>query len=182
MSRIAMFLADGFEEIEGLTSVDMCRRAGIEVVTFSIMDDLLINGSHGIKLYADEQFGEGKFDGFDMLVLPGGGLGTQNLEKHEGLLSELRKAFDAGKYIAAICAAPRIIGRLGFLEGKNATCYPGNEEHLKGASYHPELKAVTDGKMITARGMGAAFEFGKEMITALEGKEKAEAILEQIRF
>ncbi len=182
MSRIAMFLADGFEEIEGLTSVDMCRRAGIEVVTVSIMDDLLIKGSHGIKLYADEMFAKGGYDGYDMLVLPGGGLGTQNLENHEDLPDELKKAFDAGKYLAAICAAPRILGRLGFLDGKNATCYPGNEEHLKGAVYHPELKAVTDGKMITATGMGAAVEFGKEIITALEGKEKAETILDQIRF
>ncbi|MBR5376663.1 MAG: DJ-1/PfpI family protein [Lachnospiraceae bacterium] len=182
MSRIAMFLADGFEEIEGLTSVDMCRRAGIEVVTFSIMDELLINGSHGIRLYADEMFSEGCSDDFDMLVLPGGGLGTQNLERHEGLAGELKKAFDAGKYIAAICAAPRVIGRMGFLKGKNATCYPGNEEHLEGAAYHPELKAVTDGKLITARGMGAAIEFADEIITALEGKEKAQSILDQIRY
>ncbi|MBO4375141.1 MAG: DJ-1/PfpI family protein [Lachnospiraceae bacterium] len=182
MSRIAFFLADGFEEIEGLTPVDMCRRAGIEVVTFSVMDELLIKGSHGIKLYADEMFAPGAYDGFDMLVLPGGGLGTQNLEKHEGLLAELKKAFDSGRYIAAICAAPRILGRLGFLDGKNATCYPGNEEHLKGAVYHPECKAVTDGKLITARGMGAAVDFGKEIIAALEGKEKAQEILDQIQF
>ncbi|MCR5650477.1 MAG: DJ-1/PfpI family protein [Lachnospiraceae bacterium] len=182
MSRIAMFLADGFEEIEGLTSVDMCRRAGIEVVTVSVMDELLIKGSHGINVYADEMFGEGKYDGFDMLVLPGGGLGTKNLEEHAKVLAEVKKAHDAGRFIAAICAAPRIIGRLGFLEGKKATCYPGNEEHLKGAEYLPQCKAVTDGKMITARGMGAAMEFGKEIITALEGKEKAEEIMDMIRF
>ncbi len=182
MSRIAFFLADGFEEIEGLTPVDMCRRAGIEVVTFSMMDELLIKGSHGIKIYADEMFGEGKYDDFDMLALPGGGIGTKNLESHEGLLAELKRAYDAGKYIAAICAAPRIIGRLGFLEGKEATCYPGNEEHLTGAVYRSDVKAVTDGRMITARGMGAAFEFGTHIITALEGKEKAQAILDQIQF
>ncbi len=182
MSRVAFFLADGFEEIEGLTPVDMCRRAGIEVVTFSVMDELLINGSHGIKVYADEMFGRGKYDSFDMLVLPGGGLGTQNLEKHEELLDELKKAYEAGKFIAAICAAPRIIGRLGFLSGKKATCYPGNEEYLLGADYRSDCKAVTDGKVITARGMGAAVEFGAQIITALEGEERSKEILDQIRF
>ncbi len=182
MSRVAFFLADGFEEIEGLTPVDMCRRAGIEVVTFSVMDELLIKGSHGIKVYADEMFGEGKFDGFDMLVLPGGGAGTKNLESHEGLLSELKKAYEAGKYIAAICAAPRIAGRLGFLKGKKATCYPGNEVHLEGADYRSDCKAVTDGKIITARGMGASIEFGAQIVAALEGEEKAQAILDQIQF
>ncbi len=182
MSRIAMFLADGFEEIEGLTSVDMCRRAGIEVVTVSIMDDKLIKGSHGIRLFADEMFTAGGYGDFDMLVLPGGGLGTQNLEKHEGLAKELKEAADKGKYIAAICAAPRVLGNMGLLEGKQATCYPGNEKFLKGAEYHPELKALRDGKYITSRGMGAAIEFASEIIAALEGPDKAKEILTQIQF
>jgi len=124
MSRIAMFLADGFEEIEGLTAVDMCRRAGIGVVTVSIMEDTLINGSHGIRLFADEMFDGIKYDDFDMLVLPGGGLGTQNLEKHERLKKVIADAAEKGKFIAAICAAPRVLGNMGLLEGKKATCYP----------------------------------------------------------
>ena len=117
-----------------------------------------------------------------MLMLPGGGLGTENLEKHEGLKEELKKAAENGKYIAAICAAPRVLGKLGLLNGKKATCYPGNENFLEGAEYHKELKAVTDQKFITARGMGAAIEFAYEIIQALSGKEKADEILAQIQF
>ena len=182
MSRIAVFFADGFEEIEGLTPVDMARRAGIEVTTVSIMDTQIIEGSHRIFIKADEMFKEGSYDEYDMLLLPGGGVGTQNLEIHDALHNELKKAYENGKYIAAICAAPRLLGKLGLLKGRKATCYPGNEGFLEGAEYHPELKALSVGKMITARGMGAATEFGAEVIAALSGREKADEILRQIQF
>ena len=181
MSSMAVFLSDGVEEIEALTPVDMCRRAGIEVRTVSIMESTKISGSHGIIFYADELFKEGAYDDCDLLMLPGGKLGTENLEKHEGLLAEIRKASEREKYLAAICAAPRILGQMELLKGKNATCYPGNERLLKGARYRSELKAVTDGKIITARGMGAALGFGTQIIMALCGGDKAEEILEQVR-
>ncbi len=181
MSKMAVFLADGVEEIEALTPVDMCRRAGIEVRTVSIMDTKEIKGSHGITFFADELFEAGAYGDCDLLMLPGGGLGTENLEKHEGLLEEIKKAEAEGKYLAAICAAPRILGKLEMLKGKNATCYPGNERFMKGARYHAELKAVTDGKIITARGMGAALGFGTQIIMALCGGDKAEEILETVK-
>jgi 4-methyl-5(b-hydroxyethyl)-thiazole monophosphate biosynthesis len=181
MSKMAVFLADGVEEIEALTPVDMCRRAGIEVRTVSIMGTKEIKGSHGITFFADELFEAGAYGDCDLLMLPGGGLGTENLEKHEGLLEEIKKAEAEGKYLAAICAAPRILGKLEMLKGKNATCYPGNERFMKGARYHAELKAVTDGKIITARGMGAALGFGTQIIMALCGGDKAEEILETVK-
>ena len=179
MSKMAVFLADGVEEIEALTPVDMCRRAGIEVRTVSIMDTKEIKGSHGITFFADELFEAGAYGDCDLLMLPGGGLGTENLEKHEGLLEEIKKAEAEGRYLAAICAAPRILGKLEMLKGKNATCYPGNERFMKGARYHAELKAVTDGKIITAR--GAALGFGTQIIMALCGGDKAEEILETVK-
>ncbi|MCR5626534.1 MAG: DJ-1/PfpI family protein [Lachnospiraceae bacterium] len=181
MSKIAVFLADGFEEIEALTPIDMCRRAGIEVTTVSIKDDLNVMGSHKIPVRADALFEDVNYDEMDMLLLPGGGLGTENLEKCDKLTTLLKKADADGKYLSAICAAPRVLGKLGFLNGKKATCYPGNEEHLKGASYVPD-KAVSDGRFITARGMGASVEFASLVITQLLGKEKADEIEKQIQF
>ncbi len=183
MSGIAMFLADGFEEIEGLTTVDMCRRAGINVTTVSIMDSIDIMGSHNIPVRADMLFDDVKYEQYDMFVLPGGGTGTENLEKCEKMKNVLKKADAAGKYIAAICAAPRILGDLGMLNGKRVCCYPGNEDHMKLATIvSRKEKAVTDGKYITARGMGASAEFAYEIITALKGRETADDIMRKIQF
>ncbi|MCR4908782.1 MAG: DJ-1/PfpI family protein [Lachnospiraceae bacterium] len=182
MSKIAIFLADGFEEIEGLTSVDMCRRAGIEVTTVSVMETKKIMGSHKIPVEADAMFNEVNFDDMDLLLLPGGGLGTENLEKHAGLAELLKKADSQGKKLAAICAAPRVLGQLGLLNGIEATCYPGNEDKLKGAVLKNEKKAVRDGRFVTGKGMGASIEFAAEVISLLEGEEKAGEILKQIQF
>ncbi len=183
MKKIALFLAEGFEEIEALTPVDMCRRAEIEVTTVSITGETEVKGSHGIPVKADTILREmGELSEYDMLVLPGGGAGTQNLEESGELAELLKKADKEEKRIAAICAAPRILGKLNLLQGKKATCFPGNETFLNGAEYHPEKKAVIDGRFITARGMGAAVEFGAAIIEVLEGKEKAEEILKKIQF
>ncbi len=181
MKKIAVFLADGFEEIEGLTTVDMCRRAGIDVTTVSIKDNTDIMGSHNIPLKADKIFEDVDFSQMDMLVLPGGGLGTQNLESCEKLNELLKKADSEGKFISAICAAPRVIGKLGLLNGKKATCYPGNEQFLIGAEYVNE-KAVKDGRFVTSRGMGGSIEFAAAIIEQLLGSEKAKEILDQIQY
>ena len=182
MAKAAVFLADGFEEVEAIAPIDLLRRGGVEVTTVSIMGRTTVHGSHNIDVTADTVLEAFDFAGMDMLVLPGGGLGTKNLKACAPLLEKVKEFDAAGKYIAAICAAPRIAGRLGFLKGKKATCYPGNEVHLEGADYRSDCKAVTDGKMITARGMGASIEFGAQIIAALEGEEKAQAILDQIQF
>ncbi len=180
--KIAVFLADGFEEIEGLTTVDMCRRAGIEVTTVSIKDTKEIMGSHSIPLRADALFEEVDFAGMDMLVLPGGGFGTKNLEECEKLASLLKEADKKGQNISAICAAPRVLGQLGLLKGVKACCYPGNEEKLLQAEVLQDKKVVADGRFITGRGMGASIEFAAAIIEKLLGAEKAEEILKQIQF
>ncbi|MCR4891892.1 MAG: DJ-1/PfpI family protein [Lachnospiraceae bacterium] len=180
--KIAVFLADGFEEIEGLTVVDMCRRAGIEVTTVSIKDTLDIMSSHQIPLKADRLFENVNFDEMDMLVLPGGGLGTENLEKCDKLKEVLIKAAGEGKNLAAICAAPRVLGQLGLLKGRKACCYPGNEEKLLGAEVIMDKGAVKDGPFVTGRGMGTSVEFAAAIIEQVLGKEKSEEILRQIQY
>ena len=182
MKKVAVFLADGFEEIEGLTPVDMMRRAGISVTTVSIYDRLEVLGSHDITVKADKLFSETEFDEMDMLLLPGGGKGTENLEAFSPLADLLKKANSEGKYLAAICAAPRVLGKLGLLQGERAICFPGNEEYLKGAEIAVGEKAVISGRTVTARGMGAAIEFGAAVIEVLLGKEKAGEILKVIQF
>ena len=164
--QVCVFLADGFEEIEGLTVVDLLRRAGIEVTTVSITDSKTIHGAHGIDVLADKLFEEADFEKQDMLVLPGGMPGTLNLGAHEGVKEELEKAFLSGKFLAAICAAPSVLGKYGFLKGKRATSYPGFEEQLVGAECVLE-PVVVDGKVITSRGMGTAIPFSLALIGQL---------------
>ena len=182
MKKTAVFLADGFEEIEGLTPVDMLRRAGVDVVTVSISGSHDIHGSHDIIVKADKLFDEVDFDEMDMLLLPGGGKGTENLENCDKLLKLLKKADSDKKLIAAICAAPRVLGKLGFLKGERAICFPGNEKYLEGAEIAEGEKAVISGRFITARGMGASVEFGTAVIEALLGKEKADEILDKVQY
>ena len=164
--KVCVFLADGFEEIEGLTVVDLLRRAEIEVTTVSITDSKTIHGAHGIDVLADKLFEEADFEVQDMLVLPGGMPGTLNLGAHEGVKEELAKAFAAGKFLAAICAAPSVLGKYGFLIGKKATSYPGFEAKLAGAECVLDA-VVVDGNIITSRGMGTSIDLGLELITLL---------------
>lgn len=173
--QVCVFLADGFEEIEGLTVVDLLRRAGIEVTTVSITGSLTIHGAHGIDVTADKLFEDMEFEQQDMLVLPGGMPGTLNLGAHEGLKVELEKAFAAGKFLAAICAAPSVLGKYGFLQGKKATSYPGFEEQLVGAEYLYDA-VVVDGTVITSRGMGTAIPFSLKLIEQLLDADTAENI------
>lgn len=181
MSKVYVFLADGFEEIEGLTVVDLMRRAGIEVTTVSIKEDTAIEGSHHILLRADTTFGICDFSDADMLVLPGGGLGTENLEKCEPLGKLVTSYCEKGGKIAAICAAPRVFAGLGLLNGKKATCYPSVMEELTGA-VKSEDAVVVDGNITTSRGLGTAIDFSLELITQLISKEKADEIAESVVY
>lgn len=181
MKKVYVFLADGFEEIEGLTVVDLLRRAGIETETVSVMEKKEVKGSHGITVSADLLFEEGSYETADCLVLPGGMPGTLNLGKHEGLAEVLKKQYEKEKLLAAICAAPSVFGELGFLEGRVATCYPGFEEKLKGAVVCAAKLAV-DGKVITAKGMGAAIDFSLKLIEQLLDRETAEKISSDIIY
>lgn len=181
MSKVYVFLAEGFEEIEGLTVVDLLRRAKIETEMVSVMEGKQIKGSHGIKVTADSMFADVDFSDADILVLPGGMPGTLNLGKHQGLCELLKKHYGEGKKIAAICAAPSIFGQLGFLNGRVATCYPGFESKLEGAVVCA-AKVAVDGNVTTAKGMGAAIDFGLKLIEELSGLEKAMEIREGIIY
>ncbi|MBE5860879.1 MAG: DJ-1/PfpI family protein [Butyrivibrio sp.] len=172
MANIALFLAEGFEEIEALTVVDLCRRAGLNIDMVSVTDDFTVKGSHGIVVSADKTMEDVDFDNTDMLVLPGGMPGTINLEKTEDLMRQVRAFNAAGRYISAICAAPGIFGRAGILQGKKACVFPGLEGELKGADVQMSETTV-DGHILTSRGMGTAIPFGLAIVERFCGKEAA---------
>ena len=181
MSRIAVFFAEGYEEIEALTVVDICRRAGVEVQMVSVSGAKVVNSSHGVGVQMDMSFEEVNFDSLDMIVLPGGMPGTKNLEAHEGLMAQV-DAFDrAGRYLAAICAAPSILGHRGILQGRKAGCYPGWEQHLTGAEVSMD-DATVDGHVITGRGMGCAIPFSLAIVAQLLGQEQADKVAESIVY
>lgn len=170
MSKIAVFFADGCEEIEGLTVVDMLRRAGIEVTGVSVSGRREIHGSHDIMFQADTLLEEAGISSFDGVVLPGGLKGTANLAAHTGVLSAVQEFAGAGKLVAAICAAPSVLGQAGVLKGKRATCHPGFEEKLTGAEALPDT-VVSDGNIITSRGMGTAIDFSLAIIRYLSDED-----------
>ena len=181
MKKVCVLLADGFEEIEGLTVVDLLRRAKIYVDTISIMDDYIVHGAHGINVQTEDLFDEVDFDEFDMVVLPGGMPGTLNLKEHEGLRNLIGEFDKKKKYLAAICAAPSILSELGILKGRKACAYPSFEEGLACAQVVHEA-AVTDGHVTTGRGMGAAIPFALKLTELLCGTEKANEIAESIVY
>ena len=181
MSKVYVFLADGTEEVEALTAIDLLRRAKVEVVTVSVMDRKHIISSHNISIVADEVFGASDYMDGDMVVLPGGMPGTINLREHEGLREVLVSYQEAGKYLAAICAAPTVLGCNGMLQGKKAVCYPGFEEELIGAEVLNQ-GVVTDGQFITSKGLGTAIDFSLELIRLLVSEECAEQIAKAIQY
>lgn len=179
MSKVNVYLADGFEEVEGLTVVDLLRRAGIEIDMVSIMGRKEITGARKIPVLADKLFEEQ--DDPDVIVLPGGMPGTLHLKAHEGLADLIRKADKEGKLLAAICAAPTIYGEMGLLEGKNATCYPGMEDKLLGANWQ-EQTVVVDGNFVTSRGVGTAIAFALTLVTILKDEETAKSLANSIVY
>ncbi len=181
MKQASVFLADGFEEIEGLTVVDILRRAGVQTDTVSITGEKTIHGSHQIEVQADFLFEEMDFSQSEMLILPGGMPGTRHLMEHKGLRGLLEAYYEEGQYIAAICAAPSIFGGLGFLKGRKACCYPSFEDKLEGAEVVQD-KVCVDGHVITSRGMGTAIPFALKLTALLCGEEKAEEIGRSIIF
>ena len=181
MKRACVFLADGFEEIEGLTVVDILRRGGVEVTTVSIKEELSVTGRSNITVLADQTFRQTDFSKTDLLVLPGGMPGTTNLRDYEPLKALLKKFQEERRLLGAICAAPMIFGGLGFLQGRKATIYPGMEEKLEGAIPVTD-RVVTDGHITTSRGMGTAIAFSLSLLGQLEGEEKAEEIKRSIVY
>lgn len=181
MSRIAIFFGTGYEEIEALSVVDVCRRMQLQIDMVSITEEKTVEGSHGIRVEMDKTFSQTDFTEYDMLVLPGGGAGTKNLEVKEELMEQVDAFFAAGKYVAAICAAPSILGHRGILNGKRACCFPGFESHLTGAEV-TRRSVEMDGNVITSRGMGTAIEFGLAISSVFCGSEKAEEMAHTIVY
>lgn len=171
MSRVNVFFAEGYEEVEALTVVDILRRAGIKTDMVSVTGERAVTGSHGITIQTDKLFEEID-DSAEMIVLPGGIPGTPNLKAHKGLADLISAYNQSGKYIAAICAAPTVYGEMGLLKGRKATCYPGLEDGLVGAEALTDA-VVTDGNIITSRGLGTAIDFGLVLTSILLDKGTA---------
>lgn len=175
------FLAAGFEEVEALTVVDVLRRAGEPVTTVSITDNPVVMGAHSIPVTADTTFAAVDFNDVTALFLPGGMPGATNLDAHEGLRQLILKCAAEGKVIAAICAAPLVLGHLGLTEGKTCTCYPGFETELKGANYTAALVEV-DGNVFTGCGPAAGLELGYVLAERLVSKTVADQLREGMQY
>ncbi len=175
---VVVFLATGFEEIEAMGIVDTLRRAGIEVVIAGLQTGA-IEGGHGVKVVPDREIEGINIEDFDAVVLPGGSPGYVNLGNDKRVLDAVRKAFELGKVVAAICAAPSVLAKAGILEGKKATIYPGLETALAGAKPINE-RVVEDGKIITSQGPGTALEFGVKLVETLVGEKSARELKDSL--
>lgn len=181
MSNLAIFFAKGYEEIEALAVVDVCRRCGLTIDMISITEERKVEGAHGIVVEMDKVMSEIDFATYDMIILPGGGAGTRNLEACQPLMEQVDAFFQAGKYVGAICAAPSILGHRGILKGKNACCFPGFESHLEGATIGAGPVEMA-GNVITSRGMGTAIDFGLAIAGVFCGQDKADEMAKTICY
>lgn len=171
MAKVYEFLANGFEEIEALAPVDILRRGGVEVKTVSISGTEWVESAHGVTVKADLLFDEaGDFSDADMLLLPGGMPGAANLNAHEGVRQALLRQHAGGRRVGAICAAPMVLGSIGLLEGKKATCYPGFEKYLTGAVYTATLYQE-DGLVITGEGPAATLPYAYRILGYFVGED-----------
>ncbi|MBR1444909.1 MAG: DJ-1/PfpI family protein [Firmicutes bacterium] len=175
MKKAVIFLADGFEEIEALTVVDVLRRGNIDVKTVSIMSSLHVTGAHDIKVIADMLFDDEYIETADMVILPGGGVGTENLRNSEEVIGTVQNFYSNGKYVAAICAAPSVLGLMGILDGLTAVCYPGFELKLVGATIGKD-NVVIDNNIITSKGPGTASEFALTLLSLLADVSVADTV------
>lgn len=181
MKKIAVILAEGFEEVEALTPVDLLRRARIGCDTVSLSGTKQVTGSHGISVQADLSFDSVNFEDYDGIVLPGGMPGTRRLAADERLLSLLGELHSRGKLTAAICAAPTVLAKAGLLAGKRAVCYPGMEDQLTGARVCYE-EVCADGTVITSRGLGTAIPFALALISYLDSQSLADDLAKRVVF
>lgn len=172
MGTVYVFFADGFEEIEALTIVDVLRRANLKVEMISVTGEDVVTGAHEVPVICDARFDGYNFDDAEILILPGGMPGAGTLGKHEGLRQLILKFAEENKPVAAICAAPSVLGKMGLLKGKTVTCYPGFEQYLEGTESTGGM-VEKDGNLITGLGPGAAMKFALTIVETLVGKEKA---------
>lgn len=181
MAKVFEFLATGFEEIEALAVVDILRRGGVDIKTVSITGNEYVETAHGVTIKADMLFEDADLSSADLLMLPGGMPGATNLNAHEGLRRALLAQNERGGRIAAICAAPMVLGGLGLLRGKCATCYPGFEKYLDGAEYTHELY-TTDGNITTGEGPAATLPYAYELLAQLTDDQTARQVAEGMMF
>lgn len=174
-----VFLADGFEETEALATLDVMRRAKLDVLTVGVTGEM-VTSSHKVTVKADITPDKISLDNIEGVVLPGGMPGTLNLEKADCVINAVKYCYDNDKFVAAICAAPSILGHLGMLKGRKATCFPGFETELEGAEF-TAAHTETDGNVITAKGAGCAVEFGHAIVSAALSKETADSVIEAMQ-
>ena len=183
MAKVFQFMANGFEDSEALIPVDVLRRGGVDIKTVSIYDTNIVESAHGVQMVTDLTFEEAEpmLKDADLLMLPGGMPGATNLNEHEGLKKALVAQAEAGKMVSAICAAPLVLGGLGILKGKRATCYPGFEQTLEGAEYTEDLWTI-DGNIITGEGPAAALPYAYSLLALLVSEEAAREVAEGMRY
>lgn len=173
MKNIFVFLMTGFEEIEALGTIDILRRAELNVKSVSLVAEKQVVSSHGITVTADLMFDEVDFSTAEMLVLPGG---TPKYNEHEGMKKEVLAFAGKGEKVAAICASPMVLGGLGLLKGKRATCYPGFEKYLEGAILETDKAVIVDGNITTGRGPGLTIDFALKLVELIAGTAKSDEV------
>lgn len=178
---VAILLAPGFEESEAIVPADLLRRAGVEVALVSI-GDLLVESSHHITVRADMTLAELDSARVELLFLPGGLGGVDNLSKDDRVAALAREVADKGNYVTAICAAPTLLGRYGLLKGTRAVCYPGMEAGLVGAQVQTGTPVVTDGRVVTGEAAGSAIPFGLKLVETLKGPQAARDVAQAIHY
>ena len=181
MAKVYEFLATGFEYIEALIHLDIMRRAGVDFKTVSVTGSLVVESAHGVKMTADMLIEDADFSDADLLMLPGGLPGATNLNAHDGVKKAVVEQNVRGKMIGAICAAPMVLGGLGLLEGRRATCYPGFESYLEGAEYTHELCTV-DGNITTGEGPAAALPYAYTLLAALTDAGTADQVADGMMY
>ena len=177
--KVFVFLATGFEEIEAIATIDVLRRADIDVEIVSITREKMVTGAHGVVVQTDALFDNCDFSKGEMLILPGGMPGAQHLEECKPLIELVKEYHEKGKYLAAICAAPMILGNLGLLNGKEAISYPGFEKYLKGAVLSSQ-KVARSGQLITGKGPGVSIDFALKIVETLKSKELSDKLREMM--
>ena len=173
MKTIFLFLIDGFEEIEAVATIDVLRRAGLDAKTVSLTGRPVVKGAHGIPVTADTLFEEAPLETAEMLVIPGG---TPAYNEHEGVKRAIAAFYGKGGKVAAICAAPAVLGGLGILRDRNATCYPGYEPYLDGAKLQTDCAVVVDGNVTTGKGPGLTVDFALSIVETVAGREKCDEV------
>ncbi len=181
MAKVYEFLATGFEDIEALIPLDIMRRAGIDFKTVSITGDLYVESAHGVSMKADMLIEDADLSDADLIMLPGGLPGATNLNAHNGVKKAIMEQNARGKMIGAICAAPMVLGGIGLLQDRRATCYPGFEKYLEGAEYTHELCTV-DGNITTGEGPAAALPYAYTLLAALTDRQTADQVAEGMMY